>query len=129
MKGTFAKRGLMSLVAGFFLFGFLLLSAGRAEAQTTNWVGVDEAKVRLEQAVKNQNVVLTANPQDMNALIHAYYYKEIYALINDGTSVPEAVVNGLGSISARLDPNFPIDKTKMQSFKSLQDEATDLLSN
>ena len=129
MKGTFAKRGLMSLVAGFFLFGFLLLSAGRAEAQTTNWVGVDEAKVRLEQAVKNQNVVLTANPQDMNALIHAYYYKEIYALINDGISVPEAVVNGLGSISARLDPNFPIDKTKMQSFKSLQDEATDLLSN
>ena len=129
MKGTFAKRGLMSLVAGFFLFGFLLLSAGRVEAQTTNWVGVDEAKVRLEQAVKNQNVVLTANPQDMNALIHAYYYKEIYALINDGISVPEAVVNGLGSISARLDPNFPIDKTKMQSFKSLQDEATDLLSN
>jgi len=119
----------MSLVAGFFLFGFLLLSAGRVEAQTTNWVGVDEAKVRLEQAVKNQNVVLTANPQDMNALIHAYYYKEIYALINDGISVPEAVVNGLGSISARLDPNFPIDKTKMQSFKSLQDEATDLLSN
>ena len=129
MKGTFAKRGLMSLVAGFFLFGFLLLSAGRAEAQTTNWVGVDEAKVRLEQAVKNQHNVLASNPQDMNALVHAYYYKEIYVLINDGVSVQDAVINGLGSISARVDPNLPIDKTKMQSFKSLQDEATDLLSN
>ena len=128
MKRTFAKRGFMSLVAGFFLIGMLLLSA-QATAQSTNWVNSDEAKVRLEQAVKDQHQILASQPTNNDAMLHATYYKAIYRLIADGSSVEAAVTEAMGSVLTSVDPAVPASSTMSGAGQGLLDDATALLTD
>ena len=128
MKRTFAKRGFMSLVAGFFLIGMLLLSA-QATAQSTNWVNSDEAKVRLEQAVKDQHQILASQPTNNDAMLHATYYKAIYRLIADGSSVEVAVTEAMGSVLTSVDPAVPASSTMSGAGQGLLDDATALLTD
>ena len=99
MKRTFAKLSLMSLMAGFFLFGFLLLSANRAAAQTYTWKQTDQAQqVMLTEVGKQQNALVQApigSPAYISALTHTYYYKAIYSRLVNGMDVPQAVRSGL----------------------------------
>lgn len=143
MKRTFAKRGLMSLVAGFFLFGVLLLTAGRAEAQTVGtqyeWKGVDEARQALEQEVINlANQLSTMQPGTTNynnKLAHALYYRVIRQQINQGSPVVSAVdsaldvVSGNSNASQAGEPNrfsdITVDNALRQQLKS---DAIDLLT-
>lgn len=136
MKRTFAKRSFMTLVAGFFLFGFMLLTAARAEAQT--WVTPDEAKTRLVAEVNDQHNILSSTQPGTsdysNALVRAYYYKAIYALVSDGTSVAQSVTDGLGRMKVKTenDPNLPvIDSSNpgVDASAALLQEATDLLTD
>ena len=128
MKRTFAKRGFMSLVAGFFLIGMLLLSA-QATAQSTNWVNSDEAKVRLEQAVKDQHQILASQPTNNDAMLHATYYKAIYRLIADGSSVEAAVTEAMGSVLTSVDPAVPASSTMSGAGQGLLNDATALLTD
>ncbi|GAB4500059.1 MAG: hypothetical protein OHK0019_37980 [Saprospiraceae bacterium] len=97
----------MSLVAGFFLFGILLLAAGRVEAQTVStqyeWKGVDEARQSLESAVIGLYDELSAlQPGTVNynnKLSHAVYYRLIRQQINQGNPVVLAVDNALEVVS------------------------------
>lgn len=136
MKRTFAKRSFMTLVAGFFLLGFMLLTAVRAEAQT--WVAPDEAKTRLVNEVNAQHSIMSSTQPGTNdyanALVRAYYYKAIFALVNDGTSVSQAVTDGLGRMKLMTadDPNLPvIDSSNpgQDASAALVQEATDLLTD
>ncbi|HRI60185.1 MAG TPA: hypothetical protein PK228_10695 [Saprospiraceae bacterium] len=103
MKRTFAKRSLMSLVAGFFLFGFLLLTAGRAQAQTLggehNWFGIDEAQLTLVSTVATLHTDLAGlqpgTPGHNNKLAHVFYYKEIYRNLTAGVYISVAVKEAL----------------------------------
>ena len=103
MKRTFANRGLMSLLAGFFLFGFLLLSGNRAEAQTYNWMQSNEAKQVLLTEVNTmygslQN--LTPGSQAYNdVLAHAIYYRMIYRKIDQGGAVEPSTLEALSVFS------------------------------
>jgi hypothetical protein len=120
MKRTFAKRSLMSLVAGFFLFGFMLLSAGRVEAQTIggehNWVQSDQAQLSLITTVNglyNDLATLTpGTPAHNNKLAHAVYYRVINRKIGEGMFVGLAAKDaleifngkdGVGAIGSQLD--------------------------
>ena len=111
MKRTFAKRSLMSLVAGFFLFGFLLLSAGRAEAQTLgaehNWMGVDQAQQTLvATATTLYNELNTMQPGTQahnNKLAHAMYYRLIHRKLGEGTYVGIATKEALELFSGKND--------------------------
>lgn len=117
MKRTFAKRGLMSLVAGFFLFGVLMLTASRAEAQTAGtpytWMGSDEARQELEVAVVdlyNQLALLQPGTPNYNTkLAHAYYYRVIRQQITQGTAVIIAVDSALEIVSGGSDGIKPYD--------------------
>ena len=128
MKRTFAKRGFMSLVAGFFLLGMLLLSA-QVTAQSSNWVNSDEAKVRLEQAVKDQHQILASQPTNNDAMLHATYYKAIYRLIADGSSVEVAVTEAMGSVLTSVDPAVPASSTMSGAGQGLLNDATALLTD
>ncbi len=139
MKRTFAKQGLMSLVAGFFLFGFMLLTGNRAEAQTYNWMQSDQAQqvlVATVQTLQGNLQGMTPGTQPYNdALIRAYYYKAIYRSIDGGTSVEQSVSAALSIFSPApnapsIKPNevvtdVPVDKPKQQV---LLIEATGLLT-
>ena len=98
MKRTFAKQGLMSLMAGFFLFGMLLLTATRSEAQT-NWMQPDQAQLVLVSKLGNLATDINSLPPGStpytDALIHAYYYKGIYNRITEGMTVEQAAVDAL----------------------------------
>jgi len=92
MKKTFANRSL-SLLAGFFLFGILLLTASRAEAQTYNWKTPLDAQQSLLQAmtVQRTNMAsLPAGPALDNATAHFYYYQSISEKLNEGMFVEKA---------------------------------------
>jgi hypothetical protein len=133
MKRTFAKRGIMSLVAGFFLFGFMLLSAVRVEAQA-NWVSSDEAKLRLLQAINEEHLVIGASqpgqPAYENAMVAAIYYKAIYVLINDGISVDQAVGQGINALATGRNAGFtPNQYVASSSSQGLVSDATDLLTD
>ena len=120
MKRTFAKRSLMSLVAGFFLFGFLFLTAGRAEAQTIggeyNWMESDQAQLSLVTTVNGLYTDLAGlqpgTPGHNNKLAHAVYYRMIHRKIGEGMFVGQATkdaleifngTNGKGTIGSSLD--------------------------
>lgn len=133
----------MSLVAGFFLFGVLLLTAGRAEAQTVGtpyeWKGVDDARQALEQEVINlANQLSTMQPGTTNynnKLAHALYYRVIRQQINQGSPVVSAVdsaldvVSGNSNASQAGEPNrfsdITVDNALRQQLKS---DAIDLLT-
>lgn len=135
----------MSLVAGFFLFGMLMLTASRAEAQTLggqyNWKGVDQARVDLESEVGNlyNNVLpgLTQGTQNYNnKLAEAYYFRMIHRQIGQGISVPFAVDSALEAISGNTnsasqagEPNAFSDITVDPLLKqTLKNKAVDLLT-
>lgn len=103
MKRTFANRSLMSLLAGFFLFGFLLLSGNRAEAQTYNWMQSNEAKQVLLTEVNNvygNLQQMTPGTQAYNdALAHAIYYRMIYRKIDQGDTVEQSAIQALNVFS------------------------------
>ena len=133
MKRTFAKRGFMSLVAGFFLVGFMLLSAARAEAQV-NWVSSAEAKVRLEQEIKDQHIVIGASqpgqPAYENAMVIAIYYKAIYGLIVDGISVEQAVNQGFSVLATGVNAGFtPSQYVASNTSQGIVADVTDLLTD
>lgn len=123
----------MSFVAGFFLFGFMLLSSVRAEAQA-NWVSSDEAKSRLEQAIKDQHVVLGASqpgqPVYEDAMVVAVYYKAIYSLIVDGISVEQAVNQGMSVLATGVNAGFtPSQYTASNAPQGIVTDVTDLLTD
>lgn len=133
MKRTFAKRGFMSFVAGFFLFGFMLLSSVRVEAQS-NWVTSDEAKSRLEQAIKDQHVVIGASlpgqPAYEDAMVVAVYYKAIYGLIVDGISVEQAVSQGFSVVATGVHAGFtPSQYVASSAPQGIISDVTDLLTD
>lgn len=109
MKRTFAQRSLMSLVAGFFLFGMLLLSANRASAQSTmgdpnTWKTSDAAQLVLEQEIVNlyNNVLPNLTPGSTahnSKLAKAYYYRMMRRQITQGMEVAVSVNNALDVIS------------------------------
>lgn len=107
MKRTFAKRGFMSLVAGFFLFGVLMLTTVRAQAQSGatphNWIGSDQATLKLEQEVTSLYTQLSAlqpgTPNYNNKLAHALYYRVIRREVKQGTFVMSAVDTALEFVS------------------------------
>ena len=139
MKRTCAKQGMMTLVAGFFLLGFMLFTGNRAEAQSYNWMQSDQAQQVLVTKVTDLQSSLqgmTPGTQNYNeALIRAYYYKAIYRDIAGGASVEQSVSSGLKIFSPA--PNAPsiktnevvtdvaVDKPKQQVLLS---EATGLLT-
>jgi hypothetical protein len=143
MKRTFAKRSLMSLVAGFFLFGFMLLTAGRAEAQTLgaehNWIEADQAQLELVAKVTslyNEIALLTpGTPGHNNKLAHALYYRMIHRKIGDGVYVGIATkdaleifsgTNGGGTLATTLDlSGVSVDNALKQE---LYNDAVDLLT-
>jgi len=123
MKVTTAKHGFLSLVSAFFLFGFLLLTAGRAEAQvlgsqSLNWMQADQAATELLTEINKQHNIVTQStpgtPQHTDALTHLYYYRVIHFKITEGSTVPEAVVSGLhifdGNISGGPKSAVSIDE-------------------
>ena len=134
MKRTFAKRGLMSLVAGFFLFGFMLLSAVRAEAQA-NWVSSDEAKARLLQEINNvyHPIIASGQPGQQahdNAMAVVTYYKAIYSLINDGQSVSAAVGQGMSVLATGVHAGFaPNQYVAQNQAQGVVADVTDLLTD
>ncbi|MBK7937140.1 MAG: hypothetical protein IPJ82_08585 [Lewinellaceae bacterium] len=95
MKVTTAKHGLRSIVTAFFLFGALLFSASSANAQTYNWMTESEALTALDGAINllalDQSNFTPGSTPWTNAENHIHYYKLVYAAINDGSSVPDAV--------------------------------------
>jgi hypothetical protein len=105
MKRTFATKGLMSLVAGFFLFGFLLLAA-RAEAQTQNWMSPAQAETELTGKINDLyddvSQGVPGTPVYNDALTHFLYYRVILFKIQEGSSVPDAVDNGLDFFNGNL---------------------------
>lgn len=124
----------MTLVSGFFLLGFLLLSASRAEAQT-NWVSADEAKTRLAQQIVDvyHPVIQQGTPGANydNALRHAVFYKAIYQLIVDGSTVADAVTKGFETFSTAADPALQAgSKSGSQPGSNpLMKDAVDLLTD
>mgnify|MGYP000735855232 CR=1 FL=1 len=146
MKRTFAQRSLMSLVAGFFLFGMLLLTANRASAQSTmgdpnTWKTSDAAQLVLEQEIVNlyNNVLPGLTPGSVahnNKLAKAYYYRMIRRQVSQGMEVAVSVNNALdviagnnaSSSSASGDTDF-IDVSIDASLRAqLKAEAVDLLT-
>lgn len=143
MKRTFAKRSLMSLVAGFFLFGFLLLTAGRAEAQTLggehNWMTSDQAQLELVAKVTTLYTDLAGlqpgTPGHNNKLAHAFYYRMIHRKIGEGVFVGIAAkdaldifsgTNGGGTLASQLDlSGVSVDAALKQE---LYNDAIDLLT-
>ena len=99
MKVTTAKHGLRSIVTALFLFGALLFSASRANAQTYNWMTESQALVALDNSlnllVLDQSNYTPGSTPWTNIENHIHYYKIVYNSINDGSSVPNAVDNGL----------------------------------
>ncbi len=95
MKRTFAKRGMMPLLVGFFLFGVLMLTAGKASAQTYNWMQPAQAVPVLLTEAENQKVVVNANtpgtPAYENAMVHVLFYHGIINEIDGGNGVGGAV--------------------------------------
>lgn len=128
MKRMFAKQSLMSLVAGFFLFG-LMLTANRSEAQGV-WKQPADAQQALATAIKTQLYpTMAANPpgsaQYIDAAMHAYYYKAIHARIDEGMTVADAVTkslnifpektgNGVSSGAGYPEVPVQVDKVKRQ---------------
>ena len=111
MKKTLAKQSLLSLVAGFFLFGLMLLSANRAGAQDINhnWMQSDNAQQVLKAEVgnlsSNLGLLQPGSPAYNDVLSHIYLYKEVYRdLVNNGTDVRQAVENGVGYMHS-FDPS------------------------
>ncbi|TNE52305.1 MAG: hypothetical protein EP344_15825 [Bacteroidetes bacterium] len=96
MKKAMVKRGLRVFSAVFILFGTLLLTATRADAQglddmqgqNLNWVSEAEAMVVLEAQMEllgNDLAVLTPGTPTYNDILnHFTYYKLIYSELEDG---------------------------------------------
>lgn len=101
MKGTFVKQIQRSLVAMLLVIGALAFSASRADAQVTNinynWVTEAEAVTALEGAVASLAVDLGNYTQGSAPWIatvnQVEYYKQVIVAIENGSSVPVAVLN------------------------------------
>lgn len=101
MKGTFVKQIQRSLVALLLVAGAWAFSTSRADAQVTNinhnWVTESEALAALEGAVgiyaADMGNYSQGSPAWLNAANHVEYYKLLMGAIEDGTSVPVAVVS------------------------------------
>lgn len=92
MKRMFAKQKLMTFVAVFFLFG-LMLTANRSEAQA-NWMPPAEAQQILLTELGNLDVTMSNNQpgttEHTDALLHTFYYKEIFVQLEGGKSTEQA---------------------------------------
>lgn len=121
MKRTFVKRGLMSLVAGFFLFGVLMLTAVSAQAQSGatpyTWKGSDQAVLDLEQEVASlYNQLSSLQPGSANynnKLAHALYYRVIRREVNQGSYVSVAVNTALDIVTNNAGTFSPADGSDM----------------
>lgn len=110
MNVTFAKLSLKSLMAGFFLFGFLL-TAKSVGAQSLNWMQPDQAELVLVNQIGVQYGILEQStpgtPQHKDALTHFLYYRVVHSKIMDGSSVPNAVADGLRIFDGNLSSTGP----------------------
>ena len=140
MKKVIAKQGLMSLLAGFFLFSFLMLTASRAAAQDANWMQTDQAKQVLATAVNDLHTAIPnlQGTQKEDAYRHVSYYKAIFAKVDEGVPTHEAAVSALsifdavgasGAVFARSEPpsevTGPVTKAMLDA---LYKDAEDLLT-
>lgn len=134
MKKMFAKQGLMSLLASFFLFGLMMFGTNSADAQKLNynWKQSDQAQTALGTAVRDLHDLLpglTGNALN-NTKAKVYYYKEMIHMIQDGTVVPLAVINGLSIFNtpgSKVDA--PTDVVVDNNLRTiLQNDATTLLT-
>lgn len=108
MKRTFANLVQKSLVAALLVFGALLFSTSRAEAQSsgaetwpTNWVDNGEAMNRVLQDV----LILNGDPSveviGSNTYIRVRYYKFVYNRLSAGEPVYSAITNPLANTAFR----------------------------
>jgi hypothetical protein len=138
MKGTFAKLIQRSLVAMLLVFGALALSTSRAEAQVTNinlnWVTESEAITALDGAVVALAVDMGNYTQGSTPWValanQVEYYKLVMGAIENGTSVPVAVlnttINGYNANPAGTDSNATtITPAQMDQIRA---NAVDLLT-
>lgn len=121
LKGSFLKRGVLSL-----LLGFLFVAAAQTDVNAQNsafsaeqnaqqpparelgllpkgnFVSVEVAKTRLYDAMKllrNQLATLQSGTGVYNDTFRRYsYYSGIHTNLNAGKSVPQSIVDGLMSI-------------------------------
>jgi hypothetical protein len=143
MKRTFAKRSLQTLVAMFFLMGGLLFVSNSASAQTIStslnvsgysWVAEDEALAILQTRISlihNQlNGFVIGTPSWNEAMRRSLFYKGIYREINDGSSVPDAIVvthtRFANANIANQDSDNSVTFTPAQAY-TIADEAINLL--
>lgn len=102
MKKTFANLVQKSLVAALLVFGALLFSTSRAEAQGgaknlgVNWVDAGEAMLRLQTDVENLHNDPQVNSVGSDSYIRVRYYKAVYRRIGSGEPIVYAVVTALG---------------------------------
>jgi hypothetical protein len=139
MKGTFAKLIQRSLVAMLLVFGALVCSTSRAEAQQVgnihyNWVTSNEAIATLENAVNALVANQTNYPQGSPAWVvlanQIEYYKSIMVAIEGGAEVPVAVFT---TLITGYNPNPGMDAAAITITPAEMDQlratALDLLTN
>jgi hypothetical protein len=108
MKRTFANLVQKSLVAALLVFGALLFSTSRAEAQSsgaetwpTNWVDNGEAMNRIFIDVMNLHADPTVEITGSVSYIKVHYYKFVYNRLNAGEPVYSAITNPLANTAFR----------------------------
>lgn len=143
MKRTFAKRSLQMLVAMFLLVGGMLFVSNTASAQSVSsslnvsgysWVAEDEALGILQTRISliHQQlagfVIGTASWNE--GMRRSVFYKGIYREINDGTSVPDAIVATYTRFAnaniANQDADATVNFTPAQAY-TIAEEAINLL--
>jgi len=126
MKKTFANLVQKSLVAALLVFGALLFSTSRAEAQggakdlAVNWVDAGEAMLRLETDAK----ALSTHPQfqfvGSDPYNKVHYYKAVHRRIAGGEPVRDAVINGIvpepdSFVAAEIIPGVNLTQPQRQA--------------
>lgn len=134
MKRTFATQG-TSLIALFVLLFGLLLTANTAGAQnlngsssSTNWKAKSEVVAIAKAQVEfwhQQGPFGPGTSAYNNQVRHAAYYKEIFASLERGQTVPEAVESSLAA-AAMLGGEQESGFTSKTVLLAIKEEATQL---
>jgi len=108
MKRTFANLVQKSLVAALLVFGALLFSTSRAEAQSSgaetwpaNWVDNGEAMNRIKDDVINLHADPNVEVVGSVNYIKVRYYKFVYTRLEAGEPVYSAITGPLANTAIR----------------------------
>lgn len=130
MKRTFANLVQKSLVAALLVFGALLFSTSRAEAQASgavawpnNFVDSGEALLRIKNAVLSLNNDPQVNNVGTDSYIRVHYFKGVYRRIEGGEPVPNAVEQALpttkfGSDVANAIPGVTVSQGQSDALRN-----------